>query len=82
MMPLGQGLPSPATMLFNCLIRGIMPVINKLPVGSNNDEEHYKVITDRQTRNDTGNDTSKSFVSLPIVVQQKDGGPWNNQGKR
>ena len=30
MTPLGQGLPSPATMLFNHPIRGIMPVVNRL----------------------------------------------------
>ena len=80
MTPLGQGLPSPATMLFNCLIRGIMPVINRLLVGSNNDEEHHKVIIDRQSRNDKGDDTSKCFVSLPIqstvVVQWEDRGAW------
>ena len=43
-----------------------MPVINRLPVGSDNDEEHHKVIIDRQSRNDKVDDTSKRFVSLPI----------------
>ena len=33
MTPLVPGLPSPATMLFNCPIRGIMPIINRPPVG-------------------------------------------------
>ena len=66
MMPLGQGLPSPAIILFNHPIRGIMPVINRPPVGINNDDEHHKALIGRQNRNDIGKDTSKSFVSLPI----------------
>ena len=75
MMPLGQGLPSPATMLFNHPIRGIMPVIKRLLVGSE-DEEHSKVIIDRHSRNDKSDDTSKGFASLPIgstVAVQKTG---------
>ena len=28
----------------NCLIREIMPAINRPPVGIGNDQEHYKVI--------------------------------------
>ena len=47
-MSLGQGLPSSATMLFNHLIRNIMPVINRLPVGTNNDDEHHKALIGRQ----------------------------------
>ena len=65
MTPLEQGLPSPATMLTNHLIRGIMPVFSRLAVGIDNDEYH-KALMDRQNRNDKGKDTSKSFVSLLI----------------
>ena len=32
--PLGQRLPSPATLLFNCLVRGIMPILNRQPVNT------------------------------------------------
>ena len=38
MTPLGQGIPSPATMLFNHPIRGIMTVINRMPIGIDNDD--------------------------------------------
>ena len=31
--PLRSGLPSPTTLLFNCLIRGIKPTINRPPIG-------------------------------------------------
>ena len=50
MTPLGQGLPSPATMLFNCPIRGIMPVINRPLMGIDNDVEHHIVLIKRQTK--------------------------------
>ena len=29
---MGQGLPSPAMLLFNCPVRGIMPVIDRPPI--------------------------------------------------
>ena len=40
--PLGPGLPSPATLLFNHPIRSIMPTINRPSTGLSNDDEHYK----------------------------------------
>ena len=56
--------------------------MDRLPINTNNDEEHHKVLTNRQCRNDWGNDTSKTFVSLPIgstiVVQQENGGLWTH----
>ena len=50
MIPLGQELLSPATMLFNHLIRGIMPIINRPLVGIDNDEEHHEAIIKRQSK--------------------------------
>ena len=64
--PLGQGLPSPATLLFNCLVRGIMPRIDRLPINTDNDDEHHTALVNRQHRNQQDIDTSKNFVSLPI----------------
>ena len=51
-MPLGQGLPSLATLLFKHPVRGIMPVINRTPLSTNNDDEYHKVLTSRQGKND------------------------------
>ena len=65
---LGQGLLSPATMLFSHLIRCIMPVFNRLPVGIDNDDEHHKALIERQNRNDKGKDTSKKFCFSPHRV--------------
>ena len=39
-IPLEPGLPGPATLLFNCLIWGIMPIIIRLPIDLDNDDEH------------------------------------------
>ena len=65
--PLGHGLPSPAMMLFNYPIRDIMPaVINRLPIGIDNDDEHHKATIKRQAKNDKDKDTSKNSVTLPI----------------
>ena len=57
--PLGQGLLSPAMLLFDCPVRGIMPVMDSLPINTDNDEENHKALTNRQCRNGQGNDTSK-----------------------
>ena len=37
--PLGQGLPSPATLLFNHLVRGIMPLMDRINI-DHADEDH------------------------------------------
>ena len=47
---LGQGVPSHTTRLFNHPITDIMPVINRPPIGIDNDDEHHKVIIKRQTK--------------------------------
>ena len=47
MTPLGQGLPSPATILFTHPMRGIMTVVNRLPIDSNSDEEHHNALIDK-----------------------------------
>ena len=60
-----------------------MPVMNRPSLHTNNDNEHHKVFTSRQDKNDQNNDTSKNLVSLPtgstVVVQQEDGGPWTHR---
>ena len=32
-MPIGQGLPSPVTIIFNRQVQGIMPVMDRKPLG-------------------------------------------------
>ena len=59
--PLVQGLPSPATLLFNCPVRNSMLVMDRLLINTNNGGEHHKVLTNRLYRNDQGSDTFNIF---------------------
>ena len=57
-----------------------MPVINRLPINLDNDDEHYEALVNRETKNknDKKYDTVRNYVSFSIgstlVVQQEDGG--------
>ena len=77
---LGQGLPSPATLMFNRQVCGIMPVLDHRHIGKDCHDEHHSKLLDRQHKN--GNDASPVFASLPtgsaVVVQQEDGRPWTH----
>ena len=64
--PLGQGLPSPATLLFNHPVYSVMPVIDRKPVERNNDDEHHSKLVHRQHKHNTNNDASPVFASIPI----------------
>ena len=64
--PLGQCLPSPATLLFNHTVCGIMPVMDRKPINIDNDDEHNKNLMHRHGKNDQNNDTSNIFMSIPI----------------
>ena len=62
--PLGQGLPSPVTLMFNSHVHGIMPVLDCKPFMQNCHDDHHKKLIDRQQKNN--NDTSPVFVCIPI----------------
>ena len=57
--------PKPATLLFNHLVCGIMPVIDRKPVSVDNDDEHHKQLTQRQGKNDPNNDYLTSLCIYP-----------------
>ena len=80
MNPLGPGLPSPATILFNHPIRGLMSIISRLPVGINNYEEHYAALVNRQMKDGKNQGTPRNYVSIPTgstaAVQCEGGGLW------
>ena len=63
--PLGQGLPNPATLLFNCPVIGIMPVMDRQPINIDNDDETHKNLMNGQGKNDRHNDTSKFLCLFP-----------------
>ena len=64
MTPLGHGLPSPATLIFNRPVQGIMPVIDCKPLIKDCDDDHHAKIIKRQQKN--GNDTAVMFSCIPI----------------
>ena len=64
--PMGQGLTIPAKLLFNHLICSVMPVIDRKPGSVDNDDEHHTKLVNRQCKNDTNNDASQVFASIPI----------------
>ena len=76
--PLGLGFPSLGAMLFNHPIRGIMPIISRLSICLNNDEEHYEVPVNRQTKNYKNQGTPRNYVSIltgsTVAVQHEDRG--------
>ena len=80
MMPLGQGLPSLATLIFRRQVGGIMPVIDCKPLIKDCDDDHHNKLVDRQQI--STNDASAIFPCIPIgsvvAVQQEDGTPWTH----
>ena len=54
-----------------------MPIISRLLVGVNNDEEHHEALLNSQTKDDKNQCTPKNYVSIPtgctVVVQCEDG---------
>ena len=81
--PMGKGLPSPAMLLFNHPVHGVMPVIDRKPVSVDNGDEHHITLMHRQSKNDSNSDASQVFASIPIgstvAVQWEDGGPWTHE---
>ena len=76
--PLGQGLPSPATVKFNRQVCGIMPVLDHKPIVQDCNDDHHKKL--RQQKNN--NDTSPVFGCIPtgsaVAVQQEDDRLWTH----
>ena len=55
---LGQGLPSPAMLLFNHPVCSVMSVIDRKPVNVDSDDKHHIELMHRQCKYDTNNDAS------------------------
>ena len=64
--PLGPGLPCPAMLLFNHPIRGIMPILSRPLISTNNDDEHNEALVKRCTKKDKNHDTSRNYDFIPI----------------
>ena len=54
--PLGQGFPSPATLVFNHPECHVIPLMDRQPINIDNEDEHHKKLMYRQDKNDQNND--------------------------
>ena len=77
---LGQGLPSPATLMFNRPVHGIMPVADCKPIRQDWDDKNHHKQVERQQKNN--NNASPVFAFIPIgstvAIQQEDGRLWTH----
>ena len=62
-IPLGHGLLSPAMLMFNRPVHGIMPIIDCKPLVEDCDDDCHAKIVDRQQKN---NNTVLTFPCSPI----------------
>ena len=73
------GLPSPATVLFNRPIMGLLPHMNGDPININNDDMHYEVLETYKRKYNNAKDTSKVpsvfIAGVTAAVQQDNGSP-------
>ena len=80
MTPLGHSLLSPAMLMFNRPVCGIMPIIDCKPLVDDCDDDCHAKLIERQQKNN--NDTAATLPYIPIgsavAVQQEDGGPWTH----
>ena len=51
-------------MLFNRMIRGLLPQMSSDPINADKDDLHYKVLEVHQRKNDKGKDTKKILIFL------------------
>ena len=72
-----KGGPSPATILFNRLIRGLLPKTNRIPIIYDYDVEHFEVLKWADTHN-TGKDFTMILLGPVVVVYGKDDSPGTN----
>ena len=75
--PIGAGLHSPLTLLFNKPVRGLLPHMNREPINISNNDVQYQALKARQDKYIKNNDTCKDSLYFPIgstvAMQDEDG---------
>ena len=78
-MTIGSGLPSPASILFNWPIRGLLPQIGRAQILFNNDDDHYDTIIKRQQNTYQNINSCKDCIIIAagytVAELIEDGGP-------
>ena len=59
-----------------------MPILNRPPINTSNNDDHYETLEERQAKADTNYDTLRNYNSFPIgstvEVQREDGDAWTH----
>ena len=76
--PMSAKLPSPAMLLFNRPIRGLLPQMNRGPININNDDGQNEALKSHKIKYVKNNDTHTHFflIGFTIAMQNEQGGPW------
>ena len=78
--PLGKGSSVLGYILLNHLIRCIMPILNRQLTNTDNGDDHYEALAERQAKAGKNYDTLRNYCSIPVastvVVKREDGGLW------
>ena len=82
MTPIGPGLLSHETILFNRLIRRILPKVNGPPLFYNYNADYHNALKLNQNRDVNSNETFKEHTFIPIgstaAIQREGHRPWIN----
>ena len=67
---------SPGTLLLNCPIRGIVPILNRPPINTSNGDGYYETLVERRVKADKNYDALRNYYSFPVrstvPVQRED----------
>ena len=59
-----------------------MPIINRIPISSDNSDDRHVALVKRKIRNDMNYDPARNYdlfsIGSTIAVQWQDGGPWTH----
>ena len=68
-MGIGGGLSCPVMQLFNKLIRGLLPKMNRKPINHNNDDIQYEALKANQSNYIKESSTQKAHLLFPQTLQ-------------
>ena len=81
-LQLNNGYPVLNHYYLTTLVTGIMPILKRPHIHTNNDDEHYETSVERQAKADRNYDTLRNYNSIPvestIAVQGQDTGAWTH----
>ena len=81
-IPTGPWLPSPSMLLFNRLIKGLLPQMNRKPIIINYDDVQYEVLKachDIYVKNNEAHKDSLSFpIASTVPMQHVMAGSWTH----